>query len=56
MKKKQISIETKVNGKVVATLSVSPASMNTLGAVLELAPVGAKVQISTVRSFIVMTT
>ena len=43
MKKKQLSIETIIDGSVCESLSVTSANMNTLGAVLELAPVGAKV-------------
>lgn len=46
MKKKFISIETKVNGEVVEALCVPQASMNSLGAVLELAPVGANIIVS----------
>lgn len=46
MKKKFISIETKVNDEVVDALCVPQASMNSLGAVLELAPVGANIIVS----------
>ena len=46
MKKKQISIETLNKGVKVDALCVSPANVNTLGAVLELAPVGSQVVIN----------
>ena len=46
MKKKFISIETKFNDEVVDALCVPQASMNSLGAVLELAPVGANIIVS----------
>ena len=46
MKKKILSIETKVNGKTVQALSKSPASFEQLQSVLVLSEVGTKIQIS----------
>ena len=46
MKKKIISIVTKIDDVVVDALCVPQASMNSLGAVLELAPVGANIIVS----------
>ena len=46
MKKKILSIETKVNGKKVDALSKSPASFEQLQSVLVLSDVGTKIEIS----------
>lgn len=46
MKKKILSIETKVNGKTVEALSKSPASFEQLQSVLVLSDVGTTIQIS----------
>lgn len=46
MKKKILSIETKVNGKKVDALSKSPASFDQLQSVLVLSEVGTKIEIS----------
>lgn len=46
MKKKILSIETKVNGKKVDALSKSPASFEQLQSVLVLSDVGTIIQIS----------
>lgn len=46
MKKKILSIETKVNGKTVPALSKSPASFEQLQSVLVLSDVGTKILIS----------
>lgn len=46
MKKKILSIETKVNGETVQALSKSPASFEQLQSVLVLSDVGTKILIS----------